>query len=331
MTTMLQDRHMDDLSRWTPEDIDSLPFGYIALSPEGTVRRYNRYEADLARKNPSEVIGKNFFRDVAPCTRVREFEGRFRDFADGKVDDGSLTFDFVFRFRHGTQNVRIAFVRSPLDREVIVTVNRLEGIAVSAETGLEFQATNGRWIDALGARRVPVGEDFWSALAELAGPGRPRHALGREWGVRHAVRVEDWVQAERGRTLREVELQAAVECLSGTAGQLGLGRFDVGFEHRAAGLVRIEHHSSPFTFAARLRSGPCCEVLAGFHAGLFSHLSGRALVGNEVVCGQDSAPCRFVVGTEERIGRLLEAEAGTADADLMAALGSRERPEVARA
>ena len=115
----------DDLSALSAAEIDALPFGYIGVSPDGTIRKYNRYEADLARKDPQQVLGRNFFREVAPCTQVREFEGRFRELVDGAAAGPTLTFDFEFRFRHGTQKVRIGFVRSPLQSEVIVTVNRL--------------------------------------------------------------------------------------------------------------------------------------------------------------------------------------------------------------
>ena len=104
----------DDLSKLTAAEIDALPFGYIALAPDGTIRKYNRYEADLARKNPREVLGRSFFREVAPCTQVQEFEGRFRDFANGVTAEPSLFFEFEFGFRHGRQNVRIGLVRSPL-------------------------------------------------------------------------------------------------------------------------------------------------------------------------------------------------------------------------
>src|SRR5688500_6737309 len=97
----------DDLSALTAAEIDSLSFGYIGRAPDGTVRKYIRFEADLARKDPREVLGRNFFRDVAPCTQVQEFEGRFRDFAAADSTATSLTFDFEFGFRHGTQMVRI--------------------------------------------------------------------------------------------------------------------------------------------------------------------------------------------------------------------------------
>ncbi|MEM1204469.1 MAG: hypothetical protein AAGN66_14645 [Acidobacteriota bacterium] len=106
-------------------EIDHLPFGYIALDTAGKIRKYNRYEAALADVDQDWVLGKNFFSEVAPCTQVREFEGRFRDFADGSIEASSLAFDFVFRFRRGHQNVQIGFLRADGNDEIIVTVRRL--------------------------------------------------------------------------------------------------------------------------------------------------------------------------------------------------------------
>lgn len=77
-------------------DLDALPFGVIQLSRDGTILQYNRYEEDLARRRASDVIGKNFFTEVAPCTDVRAFAGRFREgVARGELH---VTFDYVFAF-----------------------------------------------------------------------------------------------------------------------------------------------------------------------------------------------------------------------------------------
>lgn len=117
----MTDEMLCDLS---DEQIDALPFGYVALDSAGTILRYNRWEADLARLDASSQIGRNFFREVAPCTQVREFEGVFRDFATTEINLPPLSFDFEFKFRHGIQQVRIGLIRSPMTKAVIVTINR---------------------------------------------------------------------------------------------------------------------------------------------------------------------------------------------------------------
>ena len=327
----------DDLSHLTASAIDSLPFGYIALAPDGTVRKYNRYEADLARKDPKDVLGKNFFREVAPCTQVREFEGRFREFVQGEGRKTQLAFEFNFAFRHGHQRVRIGFVRSPVEREVIVTVNRVRQLDLPVQPRMTHQAVEGNWLDDAGRRVVTVGEDFWLALDRLyAGHTeserrRVLHQLGKAWGVSLVERVESYVQEVHHETLREAELQVALQCLSGALGLAGLGRFEVMLGYRERGLMVIRHLGSPLAAVNFDHGHERCHLLAGVHAGLLSHLSGRDLVSREIACSSNAAsPCVFVVGKEERIDRLFEADAGSADADLRASLMTAAEAQTGR-
>ncbi len=106
-------------------DIDALPFGLIAVDEDATIRQYNAYESRMARIPKDRVIGRNFFRDVAPCAAVQEFQGRFERF----VASGGQTaesFDFVFRFAFGAHHVNITFVRSTRDRQIKILVNRYD-------------------------------------------------------------------------------------------------------------------------------------------------------------------------------------------------------------
>lgn len=317
----------DDLSALSAAEIDSLPFGFIALAPDGTVRKYNRFEADLSRKDPQEVLGKNFFRDVAPCTQVHEFEGRFRELVARPADEiPALTFDFEFRFRHGAQKVRIAFLRSPLESEVIVTVNRLRDLELPTSSGLSFDPVRGRLASETGRPVVVTNEDFWQAFTALWRhlPAERRREmnerLGREWAKRHLPRVEQLAQKQYGRTLRETELQLALELLSGSLGVLGLGRFDVDLTWRGRGLLLVLHHHSPFADILGEGEEPCCEILAGLYAGFLSHLSGRTLSAVELACSRTpGTPCRFAVATESRLTRLLDPQ-GPDDPTLLDAL-----------
>jgi photoactive yellow protein len=317
----------DDLSALSAAEIDSLPFGFIALAPDGTVRKYNRFEADLSRKDPQEVLGKNFFREVAPCTQVHEFEGRFRELVARGADEApTLTFDFEFRFRHGAQKVRIAFLRSPLESEVIVTVNRLRDLELPLTSGLLFDPIRGRLESDTGHPVVLANEDFWHAFAALwrhlpAERRREvRERLGREWAQRHLPRVEQLAQRQYGRTLRETELHLALELLSGSLGVLGLGRFEVELAWRERGVILLLHHHSPFAEILGEGEEPCCEMLSGLYAGFLSHLSGRPLAASELSCSRASGtPCRFVLATESRLARLLDPQ-GPDDPELLDAL-----------
>lgn len=94
------------VSKLTPDELDGLPFGLIVLDREGMVVHYNDTEARMVGLSPDRVIGRSFFQEIAPCTRVREFEGRFK----ALVANPSLrvqVFDFVFRFAREEQQVSI--------------------------------------------------------------------------------------------------------------------------------------------------------------------------------------------------------------------------------
>jgi photoactive yellow protein len=70
---------LSDLDRITEHELDRLPIGMIQLDRRGMVLKFNKTEGELAGKDPKAVIGKHFFDEVAPCTKVREFHGRFVD------------------------------------------------------------------------------------------------------------------------------------------------------------------------------------------------------------------------------------------------------------
>lgn len=100
---------VEDLSHVAPDVLDALPFGAIQLAGDGVIVGYNRGESALSGLAPEAVIGKNFFRDVAPCTAVRDFEGKFQALrAAGK--NGHTKLLFVFKFAGGTKLVEIAIV-----------------------------------------------------------------------------------------------------------------------------------------------------------------------------------------------------------------------------
>jgi photoactive yellow protein len=95
------------VSRLTPAELDTLPYGLICLDAQGRVVHYNDTESRMARLPKESVIGRSFFQEVAPCTRVREFEGQFYDLVRDPSGVRVRSFDFVFRFRHSEQHVTI--------------------------------------------------------------------------------------------------------------------------------------------------------------------------------------------------------------------------------
>ena len=105
---------LETIDGLTNRQLDALPFGAIQLDREGTILQFNEYEANLSNRRAPETLGRNFFREVAPCTNVREFYGRFRD----GLEAGALNvaFDYRFAFKQAPRNVRVTlFFSEPTD------------------------------------------------------------------------------------------------------------------------------------------------------------------------------------------------------------------------
>jgi photoactive yellow protein len=88
------------------EDLDALPFGLIGLDAMGIVRVYNAAEATYSGRSPDRVIGRSFFEEIAPCTNVRDFHGRFVGLVTGRLAP-PVTFRFNFAFPERDVDVRI--------------------------------------------------------------------------------------------------------------------------------------------------------------------------------------------------------------------------------
>lgn len=111
-----------------PDSIkDGLPFGLVKLDLQGTVLEYNMAEGDLTGVSPAWAIGKNFFDEVAVCTKTASFYGRFLE----GVKKGFLNtvFDYVFDHRDEAMRVKVHMVTIPdhLGRKnVMILVKRMD-------------------------------------------------------------------------------------------------------------------------------------------------------------------------------------------------------------
>ena len=95
----------NDLAKLSQAEIDQLAFGAVQLDASGKVLTYNATEAGITGRAPQDVIGKNFFRDVAPCTNSYAFRGVF----DSGVKSGDLNtmFEYVFDYKMAPTKVKI--------------------------------------------------------------------------------------------------------------------------------------------------------------------------------------------------------------------------------
>ena len=96
---------LERIDHMQPQELNSLPFGAIQLDPKGPILRFNSYEANLTGRKPEKVIGRNFFEEVAPCTNVREFAGKFHEGIRNK--ELHEVFPYLFDFKMAPRNVTV--------------------------------------------------------------------------------------------------------------------------------------------------------------------------------------------------------------------------------
>ena len=99
------DNVANELADITDEELDALAFGAIELDREGRILRYNAAEADISGRDQAGMVGRDFFADVAPCTRGEAFEGRFR--AGVKAGKMDVQFTYVLDHEMDATEVRV--------------------------------------------------------------------------------------------------------------------------------------------------------------------------------------------------------------------------------
>jgi photoactive yellow protein len=107
------------------EVADLLPYGFIRLDEDGIVLEYNTTESALSGLPREGVLGRNFFRSVAPCTCVKEFEGRVREMIAGQKADRD-EMQFLFKFPGRVTNVTLAMTYDPSRHEVILLIRKVK-------------------------------------------------------------------------------------------------------------------------------------------------------------------------------------------------------------
>ncbi len=83
------------------------------MDAEGRIVAYNTQESALSGLSQTRVLGRNFFRTIAPCTCVDEFEGTLRGMiASSQAQRTQIEFLFKFNEQMATM-VDIAMTTDP--------------------------------------------------------------------------------------------------------------------------------------------------------------------------------------------------------------------------
>ena len=109
-------------------ELGTFEFGITRLDRAGTVRFFNQAEERFTKRKAEDTIGLNFFREVAPCAAVRNFQGRFEDFV-AAPELTSKTFGFIYPFWLGHEQVKITLVRRASEPESVYLVTESMGAA----------------------------------------------------------------------------------------------------------------------------------------------------------------------------------------------------------
>jgi photoactive yellow protein len=311
-------------------DLDELGFGVIALDSEGTVLRYNQYESRLARLDRNQVLGRNFFEEVAPCTKTADFEGRFRRFVAAGAGR-SERFQYVFDFKFGAQDVMVELVRPSALERYYLLINRTRVSAprpggrpapLQAELAPD-ESRLGVRRDALEQRVLQLPNVFFTGLRATCERLAPQtwplfcHDWGQEWGRRAAIDLEARIFQSDGKSLGELSMRRVAAVLDEWFQAQGLGSSSLDFTFSSDGCLVVELQRSALAeaaFASGRHAGEAsegCALVAGCLSALLSHVGGKRLTAREVRCGAGRpALCSFLVvahSRKEQLNELLEA------------------------
>ena len=111
------------LARMTPQELDDLAFGAVQLDARGKVLVYNAAEASITGRNAADVVGRNFFTEVAPCTDTPRFRGIFE--AGVRADNLNTMFEYTFDYRMQPTKVKIHMKKALVGDTYWIFVKRL--------------------------------------------------------------------------------------------------------------------------------------------------------------------------------------------------------------
>ncbi len=97
---------LDALESVPVDRIDDLGFGLIVMDRDGRVTGYNQAESKLSGLPVDEVVRRNFFIEVGPCTNNYLIAQRYQDCA-AQDQDLDEQLDYVFTYRMSPTPVRL--------------------------------------------------------------------------------------------------------------------------------------------------------------------------------------------------------------------------------
>ncbi|MCA3004627.1 MAG: photoactive yellow protein [Phycisphaerales bacterium] len=118
------DKDLDNaMSKMNAAQLDKLAFGAVQLDKNGTILQYNAADGAIVGRDPKSVIGKNFFNDVAPCTKSPAFYGKFIEGTRSGILN--TQFEYLFNYNMKPTQVKVHMKKSLTDDTYWVFVKRI--------------------------------------------------------------------------------------------------------------------------------------------------------------------------------------------------------------
>lgn len=100
----LEPTHLENtLARLSKPQLDELPFGAILVDGEGIIHFYCLTDWESTARDPAEIIGRNFCRDIWPGACAEEICVRFRE----GVQSGELNVLFEYSLDHEMPPIQV--------------------------------------------------------------------------------------------------------------------------------------------------------------------------------------------------------------------------------
>lgn len=144
--------------------LDLLPYGIIITDKEGTILFYNSREEQIAGRKKEDVIGKNFFKEVAPCTQVKEFYGRFAEVM--RLSDLTASFRFTFPFPKIPREVDITLTSFEYDYTNLCMISVND---VTEERLVRERILRAERLQEIGQVAASVAHNFNNLLSAVRG------------------------------------------------------------------------------------------------------------------------------------------------------------------
>lgn len=96
------------LANMPAQERNNLPYGIIKLGEDGTILEFNLMESTITGLDQSDVLGKNFFSEVAPCTKTPQFFGKFQEAFEKQFLN--TVFDYMFDYKMEPVRVKIHMI-----------------------------------------------------------------------------------------------------------------------------------------------------------------------------------------------------------------------------